>query len=266
VANHLRFSDLLEARVPGLEVYNFGLPSSGTDQQYLVWREFAQGIEHDAVVIAVYVENIRRVAAAYRLLQDEHGQERIYAKPYFTLDFGQLHLHHVPPRAEPLEEHELPAEERHMVDTSGRFLFLRKAVTALGAKELMQRLTRYQPVPAYDAPNTPDWQLMRAILSEWILATGKPVILMPIPLSQHMDGSSDAEPYRTRFRELAQYLGCTLHDLLPDLLKYGREERRGFRWEKDVHFTPRGNEVVADSLAPVIQDLLARHSREGTHG
>ena len=256
VPNHLRYSDLLETRVPGLEVYNYGLPSSGTDQHYLIWREYAQEIEHDLVVIAVYVENIRRVVAGYRILQDEHGRKHLYAKPYFTLDQGQLELHQVPPKPEPIEEDELPPEEFGLVDRSGRFPLLRKAVAALGVKEVVQRLTHYQPVPGYDSPDTPDWMLMRAILAMWVRAANKPVIIMPIPLSQHMDRLSDARPYQARFRELAADLGCTLHDPLPDIMKHSAEERRSFRWEKDPHFTPKGNAVVADSLAPVIRRLL----------
>src|SRR5665647_2786058 len=54
VPNHERYTDLLEARL-GAEVYNFGLSSTGTDQQYLAWREYARDIEHDVVVIAVFV-------------------------------------------------------------------------------------------------------------------------------------------------------------------------------------------------------------------
>jgi len=50
VPNRQRYTDLLEARLPAagtppVEVYNFGLSSTGTDQQYLIWREFARGID-----------------------------------------------------------------------------------------------------------------------------------------------------------------------------------------------------------------------------
>ena len=31
------------------EVYNFALSGSGTDQQYLIWKEYAQNIEADLV-------------------------------------------------------------------------------------------------------------------------------------------------------------------------------------------------------------------------
>ena len=187
VPNHERYTDLLETGL-GAEVYNFGLSSTGTDQQYLAWREFARDIEHDVVVIAVFVENVRRVMARYRPHRDASGRERIYAKPYFTLDGEQLQLHHVPPRAEPLELHEMAAgRSRQAVDAGGRFPLLRKVVNAIGAKEAVQRLTHYQPLPDYDSPDTDGWRLMRAILTQWVRALDRPVVLMPLPLPQHID-------------------------------------------------------------------------------
>lgn len=255
VPNHERYTDLLEAGL-GAEVYNYGISSTGTDQQYLAWREFAQGVEHDAVVIAVFVENVRRVTARYRPHKDASGRYRIYAKPYYTLEGGKLELHHVPPRAEPLELDEMPAAEQAAVDSGGRFPLLRKVVTALGAREAMQRLTHYQPVPDYDSPDTEGWRLMRAILTQWVRALERPVVLMPLPLPQHIDGVCDAGGYRARFAELAAELGCTLHDPLPHFLKYSKAERRRLRWEQDIHFTPEGHRVLADSLAPVLRTLL----------
>lgn len=257
VANAQRFTDLLETKISASEIYNFGLPASGTDQQYLVWREFAQGIEHDLVVIAVFVENVRRIVARYRPHYDEVGRKRIYAKPYYTLEDDALQLHHVPPRREPLEPHELAPDEQGTVDNGGRFPLLRKVVTTLGIKDAIQKLTQYQPVPGYDSRHTPDWKLMRAILTQWVRAITRPVVIMPIPLPQHIDETCDASSYRARFTELATELGCTLHDPLPDLLRYNAAQRRRFRFETDPHFTPEGHEVLAHSLAPVLGKLLA---------
>ena len=59
VSNPKRYGDLLEKAIPRLEVYNFGLPGTGTDQHYLACAELGQSIEHDALIIAVWVENIR---------------------------------------------------------------------------------------------------------------------------------------------------------------------------------------------------------------
>jgi lysophospholipase L1-like esterase len=256
VPNHERYTDLLEVEL-GAEVYNFGISSTGTDQQYLVWREFARDVEHDVVVIAVFVENVRRVLAHYRPHQDASGRERIYAKPYFTLEHEQLQLQHVPPRAEPFEEHEMATQEQEAIDHGGRFLLLRKVVTAIGAKQVVQRLTHYQPLPEYDSPDTDGWRLMRAIIRQWVRALDRPVVLMPLPLPQHIDEECDATGYQVRFAELAAELCCTLHDPLPDFLTYSKAYRRRFRWEKDIHFTPKGHSVLARSLTPVLEHLLA---------
>ena len=263
VSNHHRYTDVLEARLceatrARVEAYNFGLSSTGTDQQYLAWREFAQDIEHDVLVIAVFVENIRRVMAHYRPHRDADGRERIYAKPYFSLDGDKLQLCNVPPRPTPFEMDELPPSEQGAVDLGGRFPLLRKIVNAVGAKDAVQRLTRYQPLPEYDSANTEGWRLMRAILSEWIGKSRMPVVLMPLPLPQHLDGACDASGYQARFAELAAETACTLHDPLPAFMRYGAAERRGFRWQADIHFTPAGHRALADSLAPVLQRLLAQ--------
>ena len=257
VSNPERYTDLLERSMPALETYNFGVSSTGTDQQYLVWREFAQDIEHDALVIAVFVENVRRIVARYRPHREVSGRERLYAKPYFTLDGTALRLHQVPPPAEPFVLDDLAPQEHGAVDTGGRFPALRSVVTALGARELVQRLIRYQPLPAYNSPKSPDWLLMRAILSEWIGKQRRPVVLMPLPLPQHLDELCDARPYQARFAELAAHTGCTLHDPLPQMLAYPSATRRAFRWANDIHYTPAGHQALADSLKPVLEPILA---------
>jgi carbamoyltransferase len=262
VPNRQRYTELLEARLQAsggapVEFYNFGLSSTGTDQQYLIWREFAQGIEHDLVVIAVFVENIRRVAARFRPHHDEAGRERIYAKPYYRLDGGVLRLYHVPPRRDPLDEEQMDAEQRAAIDHGGRFLALRRIATRLGMREMLQQLTRYQPLPQYDSADHPDWLLLRAILTQWIAQLDRPVLLMPLPLPQHLDGTCSACGYQARFAELARELGCRLHDPLPDLLRIPPAARRALRWEQDIHFTPAGHAALATSMEPVLNDMLA---------
>lgn len=256
VANGHRYTDLLEADLAEHEVYNFGLSSTGTDQQYLAWREYGRDIEHDVLVIAVFVENIRRVVARYRPHRDASGRERLYAKPFYSLDGNRLQLHQVPPPAEPFDMDQLPPEEQTRVDSGGRFPLLRGLVNAIGAKEAVQRLTRYQPLPHYDSSTSDSWRLLRAILHEWIGQQQRPTVLMPLPLPQHLDEVCDPSGYQARFAELAAEANCTLHDPLPALLGYDKATRRAFRFETDIHFTPGGHRAIARSLAPVLERLL----------
>lgn len=256
VSNEKRYADVLESLIPELEIFNCALPGTGTDQHYLIYKEFTQEIEHDALVISVLVENIRRVAARYRVYSDEQGREVAYAKPYYELSDGRLTLQGVPPERAPVPLDALPRSDRDFIDRGGRFATVRKVVNAVGLRDMAQRITQYQPLPDYDEPDNPVWLTMRAILELWIANHATPVVVMPIPLYQYIEETSDPSMYLHRFQELAQATGCTLHDPLPDLQRCSLAERRGFRFEHDVHPTPAGHAALADSLAPTIRRVL----------
>jgi hypothetical protein len=256
VSNKHRYGDVLEKLLPDLVVDNFALSGSGTDQQYLIFREYAPKLEHDAVLIAVLVENIRRVAVRYRQYASTDGAQLVLAKPYFTLsEGGELELHHVPVPEGPIPSEAVAEDD---IDRGGRFGWLRSAVGRMGptVKEIAQRVSRYQPLPHYDSADNPDWRLMRAILMMWIGEATKPVLLCPIPLYQYIEESADADPYRARFRELAHDTGARLHDPLDDFRAFSAAERREFRFKIDCHLTPRAHRVLAESLAPSLRALM----------
>ncbi len=259
VSNAARYSDLLASQVSDLEVYNFGLSGTGTDQQYLIYREMASDIECDLVVIAVLVENIRRVAARYRTYQNTEGQRIVFAKPYFSVDTdGQLERHHCPVPRDAIPEDQLPEDQGQFVDRGGQLVWLRETVNKFGsvAKDLAQRVTRYQPLPAYDSPENEDWLLTKAILSQWISEVSVPVIVCPLPLYHYVEKMADPTAYQTRFRELGEETGARIHDPLPDFLKAPRSERRNYRFRTDIHPTPESHRVLAASLAPCIKSYL----------
>jgi carbamoyltransferase len=208
------------------------------------------------MIIAVLVENIRRVAAHFRYYADEHGARVCYAKPYFLMVGGRLELHHVPPSREPVDESSLPPGERQTVDRVVRYPRIGKLLAKTGTMKLAYKLLRRNPYPQYRRPNDPTWQVMRTILSEWINEHSKPVLLMPIPLYFQIEEFCSARDYQARFREVAAEAGCQLHDPLPDLMGYPALERRGFRFKTDIHFSPNGHEALAKSLAPVVQRTL----------
>jgi carbamoyltransferase len=255
VSDGQRFGDRLEELLE-VDVFNFGLPGTGTDQHYLAFKEYGSTIAADLTIIAVCVENIRRTAARYRQFKDGEGRIFCYGKPYFTLVNGDLQLGGVPAMRDPIPENDLPPNERGAVDRGGRFATLRKIVNQAGLRELAQLATRYQPLPHYQNAQNPDWLVLRAILEHFITDAPKPVVVLPIPLYQHVEETVDASSYQARFRELAEGSECCLHDPLPDLLKYPARDRRKFRFDQDVHPTPAGHAALAASLAPVIAKLL----------
>ena len=252
VSNGMTYGALLEKLVPDLEVYNFGLPGTGTDQQYLAYRECARMIEHDLLIVGVLVENIRRVSSPAFYYQ--RGEDALLPKPYFVLDDGTLVLKNVPVPKEPIREQTLASGEQRNLQR--RFPALRRFVTALGLKEVAQRVTRYQPVPEYDSPDSAAWRLMREILTTWIREVPGPVMVVPLPLHQFVERTSSPASYRRRFEELAAGTGCLLHDPLQDLWAHPRKDRRAFRYRDDVHMTRAGHRAVAESLAPAVCRVL----------
>jgi lysophospholipase L1-like esterase len=254
VSNKHRYTDLLQEGLEGTEVYNFGLPGSGTDQHYLLYREYAPLFEHDLLVIAVMVENIRRVNAHFRYFLDAEGETQVWQKPYFDLRDGTLTLKNTPVNPRPIPVSELDAESKGKIDTGGRLEGIRKIVKRLGMKEMAQKLVRFQPLPEYSRSSNPEWLLMKAILTRWIGESKVPVLLVPLPLFHHVEETASAKSYQARFAELGSV--CRLHDPLPDLLRYDSATRRGFRFQRDVHPTREGHQALAASLLPIVRDML----------
>ncbi|MBS0262244.1 MAG: hypothetical protein JSS02_09865, partial [Planctomycetes bacterium] len=58
--NEHRFSDLIEERNRDIEVINFSIPGSGTDQQLLLFEEVIGKYEHDLLIVFPYLNNIYR--------------------------------------------------------------------------------------------------------------------------------------------------------------------------------------------------------------
>ena len=115
VNNKSRFTDRLEGLLPDLEVYNYGLTGTGTDQQYQIYRTHAK-VEHDVVIIAVFVENIRRNVLPATKFKNDRGEYNYRAKPYFTLEASGLTLHHVPVPKQPWTTENVPPEMLEPVD------------------------------------------------------------------------------------------------------------------------------------------------------
>ncbi len=259
VSNKYRYGDVLETLVPDVEIYNFGLPGSGTDQHYLTFREIAKDFEYDLVVIAAQVENIRRVAARHRLSQTADGQDVLLAKPYFDLEAdGTLNLKNVPVPKNPIKPEDLPEEDRAFVDQGGRMLWLRQLVGKMGGrvKELAQQVSHYQPLPEYDVENGREWQLMKTILRQWTKEISKPIIIMPIPLYQYVEETASPDAYVARFDELKDWENVTVHNPLPDYYALPKATRRGFRFEKDIHPTAAHHRLLAESLANVVRHKI----------
>jgi len=267
VGNGRRYTDLLEQKVDGIEVFNFGLPGTGTDQQYLAYSEFAADLEHDILLICPMVENIRRNLQRERLTRSAFDGRMVWrAKPYFELADGDLVLRNrpVPKRTIREDAEEAPGGGRD--DDSSRTRRVARAVTreidkrVPGFRSWTQRVRRLALPEEYNDPRHPGWLLMRSILLRWIGESRVPVLLCPIPTFGHIEGSLRAGPYRERFSELAADAGVELVDLLPVFHELATSARRDLRFARDEHPTERCHEVIAGALAPVVERVIRSRS------
>lgn len=260
VNNRQRYGDLLEQRFHGLQVLNFGLSGTGTDQQYLVYQQFAKDIEFDLLMICPLVENIRRVAARYRLVTSRaEGEEGYLAKPYFELSDGKLALRQVPVPKGTFRREQLSEQDQEFLDVGGPNQFARNIVSAYlkPLKSVIQSATKFQPVPAYDDSQNPDWLLMKAIITRWASESGgRPVLVAPIPMYHHIEQSAPAESIVQRFDELGELPDVNVWNSLPRFWQESTKDRRRCRFKSDPHLTPFGHEVLADALTPAISRYL----------
>jgi lysophospholipase L1-like esterase len=279
-ANALRYSDLLEACVPGLEVDNYAISGTATDQQYLTYQEHANS-PHDLVVIGLYVENIRRITRRVVQARDASGAEVFRAKPYFELKQGSLTLHNTPVPKQAWTEATLPDELRPHVYSYGEAnyffrrqsrrhemvmrLFARLGPLRRMAKRLLTRFRKFQPLPDYDKCDTPGWLLLRAILKSWISESRTPVLIVPLPHDSSLARLSDPAKYQERFREIAEETGCQLYDPLPALLQLPTVERQALWSDAYGHLSVQGHAAIARLLVPVLERLRKglAHGRAG---
>jgi hypothetical protein len=253
VNNEDRFSDVLERQHPGLEVLNFGLAGSGTDQQILVFECIAKLFQADAFILAPWIGNIIRNRARFRSCTDRAtGQMWYIPKPYFRMRDGQLLLEHQPVPRERYRATEIPAHELDGVDYKYQNLRWRRFVNGhlKGAKESIQRLVRWQPYSEYSSASNYSWVLMRAIIERFLKSVEpKPVFLLPLPSYHYIE--NDLEPiYQQRFREIEKDFDFvrTL-DVLPNFRRLGQKDRRLCRFESDTHYTPLAHGIVAKTIS-----------------
>ena len=273
VSNGQRYGDHLEKLVPHLEVYNYGLPATGLDQHYLIFKEYARGVEHDLLVIAVFVENVRRVGSRYRYFVDDKGRRVLYAKPYYTLREGRLELQGVPPAKLPVDPDTLAKEDKRHIFMFERFPGLKRIYNRLGKHRMFRdlfvdsrlkdnalALVGYQPIKEYDNPRNPAWLVMQALIGMWIRSNPKPVVLMPIPLHHHVIGIASPRAYQERLRLAAESSGGRFFDPLPAMMARPLAERKALYFPGDGHLTRMGHEVLASAMAPDIAALLAERA------
>ncbi len=273
VSNNERFSDLV-AKYFNSEVYNFSLSGSGTDQQYLIWKEYAQNIETDLVVLGILVENIERNKVAYRETLHPYTKKSLLTpKVYFNLEKDKLKLQNVPvPRIRTKLTEINPEEIQWAIPKDQEFIYklvslFRKSKTLQPLRNnfgpILQRLRSimirmaYQPYPDYKRPNSKGYALMKEILSEFTKSIAPtPIIIMPIPTYHYyVDGSKHI--YKNFFNQFNDpNKNIYVLDLLENFkdLNFNTRQTLCFKQDKS-HFSQFGHKVISNLLIKKINEL-----------
>jgi lysophospholipase L1-like esterase len=273
------FSAVL-ARATGAEVVNAGVSGYGPDQCLLSWREHAATWAPDDVFLFVTLAND---------LDDIASTERYgYAKPAFRLGAGgELELTGVPVPAVDWAVASRPLPVR-VKQSRGRAILDRSALFTLAAEALARTAWAGPPLAAAglvpgggaDSPLVLDmrpaspvveqqWRLLAAILralAEDVKSHGARLAVVAVPAADevyddrwarrvaHATSGADVVLDRTepgrRLAALARETGVHAIDLLPELQRAGRSDRRLY-YAVNHHWTASGHRLVAEVLAKI---------------
>jgi hypothetical protein len=254
LSNEHRFSEVLERRVTNLEVINFGLEGTGTDQQLLMYEHLGRRYEHDLVLLLPFLQNIRRnLVEARPSLDPQTGRQVLLPKPRFELVGGRLELRNVPVPQErkPFDERDAGTLRGTDADVS-RSRRLKDALDKLWAmrqaKKVVYPLVRFNPFPEYKDPLSREWLLMAAIIRRLKeLAGGRPLVIVPLFYVSYVRYRM-GRAYWHRFQSLADGSGTYAIDVLPHFRKLGAEAVRCFQEPHDSHMSADGHLMLADVL------------------
>jgi carbamoyltransferase len=261
VENAQRFTEGVGAAL-GAEVYNFAVSGTGTDQQLLIYEQFAANVEADLIVFCVNVGNMDRNKRSHRESVDRTSGKRVRVpKPYFEWDNGTLTLKHqpVPTERPPVlkREHSSGGPLRQIYNLP-QMAPVRQLYRNSGLRGHLKRSS--QPYPDYADPNANGWQLMQAILQRFInAAKPTPVLIVPVPTYRYFrDGAKPV--YQARFNALADPAnGVHVMDLTTPILNLPGDDLNGLMLPSDKHhLSVRGHQHIAGMLADSIRqrDLL----------
>lgn len=264
-----RFSMLVERRNPGIEIINFALGGTGTDQQLLTFEEIGCRYEHDLIMLMPLIENIRRNPCEALLGYDpETGRTVIRPKPFFELDAlpdgaERLVLRNIPVPEDQCDAEEVTAARTKVEPSKTWDRRIRSAIDRLAAVRSLKAafkvaafpLIGYEQFPEYKDAGSYEWRLMAAIIRRFAEKAGdKPFVIVPLVTSAYMRFPMGRR-YWDRFVSLAD--GKRIHaiDVLPYFLALGRRAPECYLEPADTHPSDLGHAVLADAVESELRRL-----------
>lgn len=269
VSNEDRFSDII-ARQNNCEVYNYGIPGSGTDQHLLAYRKFGKNIQADGIIICVQIDSFLRIQSSSRISIDRTTGDKVNVpKPYFELENGRLSLEQVPvPLQRSAYQPDKTAPQRrtdNLLDVAHRLYSTVPGLKTIRESPLVKNTTsrlitefrRYRGKHSYpdiDSADSNGWKLMHALLKAFISeAAPLPVFIFPIPTRDfYLVGM--APTYQKLFQQLnSPQTGVHVGDVSTPLVNLPYKERLKLSFEIGGHFTPYANRLVAEEMSKCLK-------------
>lgn len=304
VQDHETFSSVLEAGLnqQGLrsrvEVINFGVPSWGTDQEYLALREYGLDFMPDLVLLAFYSQN--DVSDNYSVLLSRGST---YPKPFFDIQDGQLvELPFSDPTPIPIAVGrrlaapfrlypwvrdsllQIPAAHRVLyslgivgvVPEEGRSSEANDAALWKWPGRWKRQIDVYRR--DYSDEWSHAWKITEGIVKRLrdevkgagaallLLEVSAPVAVLPISLMSRLVAaggfdSIDVDKPTTLLKQLAERNKIDLVSLVPGFReRVGNSEAAFAKYylSCDGHWTPAGHRLAAELVAPAIVARIAR--------
>lgn len=223
------FPARLEAGSERLEVVNMGLGGFGIDQDYLWYLRDGARLEAQLLLLLVIPDDFNRV------LTDRFNG--LYAKPRLAVEGGELVVHNVPV---PQGFSSPPA-----------VLLAREVARRLG----MARLVGRAPAAPSEAeggllPFTQVSQRILQALRDAARERGQDFAVVYLPPGPLMVSSETPMPVVRWLESFCAGAGIPYYDLTPAFRRIAPEELAAHF--ALAHYSPAGNQVVADALAAII--------------
>ncbi|MBX7166793.1 MAG: SGNH/GDSL hydrolase family protein [Pirellulales bacterium] len=224
----LRYSEILEQRLPSLEALNFGVPGFDLAQEYLLLEREGLNYDPDLVVVCLYWNDDLESFLGYH-------PKMAHAKPCLRREGGELVIR--PPA------HSLFARA---VESSAAISWVERRLATLTAKR--------DALPERDIPDEERAFCFRQIFRRFVqgsLLEGADLAVTYLP--HPWDANAQPNLMQVSVRDSAKELGFVWVDLTPRLGPGNAKEPYFFA--VNGHLNRRGHEVVAAELQAMIKSL-----------
>lgn len=252
-----RVSERLEEALSSVEVLNMGVWGTGTDQQYLLYREDGIKFNADLVILVYLIENIMRNG------NDATPQPGglMLPKPKFILENDTLVLTNVPVPKDliPISEEQRAWQEQQGIGIPIPFKgFLRehsalyKFVRSRGSNVLHQLLgANPVPFPQYQKDHEA-WRVTASLFKQFAKEAAhndSEFLLVIVPTQEFVNRSHVDDLPQKMIVDTCKENRIQVFDILPGLRQASRESGINLYYPMDGHWNVGGHKAAARLIA-----------------